>query len=145
MFMCPPQYSASQSNLFFFVLTIDRFFPFPKSVPLLTPASVKKSACQATTERWAGSHLVRPELLLLFTHIQVIDLSDWLQSPRLPHALMDTFCIQGKGWHFSTEALFLDVIGTKDLRVFLLCYSQSPLLRDFTLPPSPPEQNWFVM
>ncbi len=50
----------------------------------VTPASVKKSASQATTERWAGSHLVRPELLPLFTHIQVIDLSDRLQSPRLP-------------------------------------------------------------
>jgi hypothetical protein len=39
----------------------------------------------------------------------------------------------------SSEAEFLDVIGTKVLRVFLLCYLQSPILADFTpLPPSPP-------
>ncbi len=41
------------------------------------------------------------------------------------------------------ETEFLDVIGTKVLRVFLLAiYSQSPLLTDFTTPP-PPQQKWF--
>ncbi len=40
------------------------------------------------------------------------------------------------------EAEFLDVSGTKVLRVFLLCYSHWPLLTYFT--PSPPLlQKWF--
>jgi hypothetical protein len=40
-----------------------------------------------------------------------------------------------------TEAEFLDVIGKKVLRVFLL-YLKSLLLTDFT-PPPPLEQKWF--
>jgi hypothetical protein len=41
------------------------------------------------------------------------------------------------------EAEFLDVIGTKVSRVYPPCYSQSPLLKDFTPLPPPLEQKWF--
>ncbi len=53
-------------------------------------------------------------------------------------------------YRLSAEAEFLDVIGTKVLRLsFPPCYSQSPLRLDFTPPPPPPPKkivawNWFV-
>jgi hypothetical protein len=47
--------------------------------------------------------------------------------------------------HPSPEAEFLDVIGTKvlTLKNFPPCFSQSPLLTDFT-PASHPPQKWFA-
>jgi hypothetical protein len=47
--------------------------------------------------------------------------------------------------HPSPEAEFLDVIGTKvlTLKKFPPCFSQSPLLTDFT-PASHPPQKWFA-
>jgi hypothetical protein len=45
----------------------------------------------------------------------------------------------------SSEAEFLDVIGTKNLESFPPCYSQSPLLTDPPPPPSKSGLDWFVM
>ncbi len=41
----------------------------------------------------------------------------------------------------STEAEFLDVTWTTVFKSFPPCYSQSPLLTDYTPPPPPLEQN----
>ncbi len=50
-------------------------------------------------------------------------------------------------YYFSPEAEFLDIIGTKILRVFFLPIHShpTPLLKDFLSPPPPPtfEQKWF--
>ncbi len=53
----------------------------------------------------------------------------------------------GRGLHshvatFIAEIEFLNVIGTKVLKSFPPCYSQSPLLKDFTPPPLI-EEKWF--
>ncbi len=61
----------------------------------------------------------------------------------LLHPVFSVFILEYWWWgdYGPTEAEFLDVIGTKRLKSFPPCFSQSPILTN--LHPSPLEQKWF--